>query len=370
MPVTSLLSPTLPPQISCQPKIVSCIDPLQDRRWTNLVERHPDGCLFHSTEWLKALSRTYGYKPLAFTTSAAEASFTNGLVFCEVDSWLTGKRLVSLPFSDHCTPLVENDDDLAAFTTILEEESKNGTWRYVEVRPLEPLPMSTALPRLTVPYTFHKLDLSPDMRTLLRNCHKDSTQRKIMRADREGLGYREGTSEEMLDQFYRLLTITRQRHFRPPQPREWFENLIEGFGGALKIRVAMKDNEAVAALLTIRYKDTMFYKYGGSDRRFNHLGTMQMVMWKAIVDAKNSGLQYFDFGRTDAGQDGLITFKRRWGSVQTNLFYSRYGLSDRITHSFEPSKTSWKSKLATRLMTGMPPQILSAFGSMVYRHVG
>src|SRR5580704_12775701 len=110
MSVTSLLSPTLPPQTSCQPKVISCIDPIQDRRWTNLVEMHPDGCLFHSAEWLKALSRTYGYKPLAFTTSAAEPTLTDGLVFCQVESWLTGKRLVSLPFSDHCAPLVENDD--------------------------------------------------------------------------------------------------------------------------------------------------------------------------------------------------------------------------------------------------------------------
>ncbi len=41
------------------------------------------------------------------TTCAPDAPLTDGVVFCEVDSWLTGRRLVSLPFSDHCEPLLQ-----------------------------------------------------------------------------------------------------------------------------------------------------------------------------------------------------------------------------------------------------------------------
>jgi hypothetical protein len=35
------------------------------------------------------------------------------LVFCRVRSWLTGRRSISLPFSDHCEPLVESHEALA-----------------------------------------------------------------------------------------------------------------------------------------------------------------------------------------------------------------------------------------------------------------
>jgi CelD/BcsL family acetyltransferase involved in cellulose biosynthesis len=370
MPVLEYLSGTLPQSVSREPKVVSYLDPIQDRRWNQFVDAHPRGCLFHSSAWLEALSRTYGYKPVAYTTSAAERSLKNGIVFCQVESWLTGRRLVSLPFSDHCEPLVDDGDDIHALAAILEEESKGGQWRYVEMRPLQPFEISPALPRATVPYTFHRLDLTPDLRTLFRNCHKDSTQRKVTRAEREGLKYREGTTEDFLEHFYRLLTITRKRHRRPPQPREWFENLIDRFGDALKIRIAFKGDEAVSALLTIRHKQTMYYKYGGSDRRFNHLGTMHLVMWRAIEEAKNSGLQYFDFGRTDAGQQGLITFKRRWGSVQSDLIYSRYGLSNKITHRFESSDSNWQARLANLVLAHMRPGFLSVVGRALYRHVG
>ncbi len=347
-----------------------CIEPLKDLRWEEFVRRHPRASVFHSSAWLAALSRTYGYQPIAYTTSAAGQSLENGMVFCRVESWLTGRRLVSLPFSDHCEPLVDTPEDMASITLALEQESRAGRWRYIEMRPLQGREMVTELAHAAIPYCFHQLDLGPDIDTLFRNCHKNSTQRKILRAEREGLRYREGSTEELLDYFYRLHTLTRQRHHRPPQPRKWFVHLIDGFGDALKIRVAFQGERPVAAMVTIRHKDTLVYKYGGSDSRFNHLGSIHLLLWRAIQEAKASGLHFFDFGRTEAAQLGLITFKKRWGATQSSLTYSRYGLSDGIGHMFETSGSSWKSRVAKYLLSHMQPGVLSLAGRALYRHVG
>ncbi len=357
---------TIPP--SRQRNVIRCIEPLEDRRWDELVERHPRAAVFHSRAWLSALARTYQYRPVAYVTSADGQRLGSGMVFCQVESWLTGRRLVSLPFSDHCEPLVDRQSDLDAITMALEEEERHGQWRYIETRPLWRTPIVTSLHRAMLPFTFHELDLEPDLATLFRNCHKNSTQRKILRAERESLQCREGSTDELLDDFYKLLTITRQRHRRPPQPRDWFVNLIESFGDALKIRVTLKDNRPVAAIVTIRHKDTMYYKYGGSDRSFNHLGSMHFLLWGAIQEAKSAGLRFFDFGRTDADQHGLITFKKRWGTAQSDLIYSRY--SRDVTQSFESSATSWKYKAARYLLARMQPGVLSLAGRALYRHVG
>src|ERR1700704_505888 len=83
-------------------KAIYEIHPLDDPRWSELVGRHPFSSMFHSREWLHALHRTYGYQPIAFTTSQPGAKLQDAVLFCRVDSWLTGRRLVSLPFSDHC----------------------------------------------------------------------------------------------------------------------------------------------------------------------------------------------------------------------------------------------------------------------------
>jgi hypothetical protein len=352
------------------PRVANSIEPLSDSRWSEFVERHPRSSVFHSTAWLTALSRTYGYKPIAYTTSSVEQDLENAVVFCQVESWLTGRRLVSLPFSDHCEPLVTTDDQLDFLTGALEQESRDGRWSYLEIRPLRPIKIATSLRHMEVTYAFHQLDLGPSLDIIFSNFHKNSTQRKIQRAEREGLTYCEGSTLQLLDQFYELVKITRKRQKLPPQSRRWFANLMDCFGEALKIRVALKGGRPVAAMLTIRHKDTLMYKYGCSDSRFNKLGGVHLLFWRAIQEAKTSGLRFLDFGRCDAGQQGLITFKNRWGATQSKLTYSRYGVAETSTHIFDLYAKEWKSKAAKYVLSHLPTCVLSMIGRVVYKHIG
>lgn len=353
-----------------EPKLAQCIQPLQDPRWDAFLEEHPRASVFHSSAWLRALQETYGYEPIAFTTNTPRQMLQNAMVFCRVESWLTGRRLVSLPFSDHCEALIDTEEDANALTSALEQEFLREKWRYMELRPLISLRLTTRLHHSAVPYTFHLLDLDPDIDTLFRNFHKSSIQRKIRRAEREKLTLAEGTSEELLDQFYRLFVITRKRHRLPPPPRRWFSNLVNCLGDTLKIRVASHQGKAVAAMITLRYKDTMVYKYGCSDARFNNLGSMPLLYWTAIQEAKAAGLRLFDFGRTDAGQQGLITFKGRWGADEAVVNYSRYSSSEQCAHAFDLSAAKWKSRAAKFTLGHVPGAALSTIGRMLYKHIG
>jgi lipid II:glycine glycyltransferase (peptidoglycan interpeptide bridge formation enzyme) len=345
-------------------------DPLADVRWDAFVAKHPRSSVFHSSQWLEALRKTYGYSAIAYTTSAPGEELENAIVLCRVDSWLTGKRLVSLPFSDHCEPLVECREELQTLTAGLEEEMRASKSRYIELRPLTPIKIESRLQLTLTPYAFHRIDLSPGIETLFKNLHKDSIQRKIMRAQREGLSYEEGRSEPLLDEFYELLTLSRQRHRLPPQPKEWFRNLMECLGDSLKTRIARKDGRAVAAMMTVRYKDTLVYKYGGSDHRYHNLGGMHLLYWTSIQEAKASGLRFFDLGRTDADQAGLITFKKRWGASQSILTYSRFSVSRSPKHVFELSSKRNVKTMARELVAHLPSSVLSVLGRALYKHVG
>ena len=84
------------------------LNPLEHPPWGRFVACHPLSSAFHSTGWLTALQRTYGYEPVVYTIIPASTELENGIVFCRVKSWLSGFRLVSLPFSDHCQPLVDD----------------------------------------------------------------------------------------------------------------------------------------------------------------------------------------------------------------------------------------------------------------------
>lgn len=369
-PAMGLWHPSETHESRLQEKPIHSFDPLQDRRWDSFVEGHPRASIFHTSAWLTALRRTYGYEPVAFTTSAFGQELENALVFCRVESWLTGRRLVSLPFSDHCDPLIEQEDAVGLVARISQHELSQNRWKYVEVRPLRAIAGSPELCQTAVPYAFHQLDLTRDLNTIFCSFHKNSIQRKIQRAEREGLRYGEGTTPEFLDQFYRLFKVTRERHRVPPQPRKWFVNLVECLGSALKIRVAYKGDKAVAAMLTLRHKDTLIYKYGCSDPLFNNLGSMHLLYWRAIEEAKKDGLRTFDLGRTDADQQGLITFKNRWGAKQSTLTYSRYSTSQSSTHFFDVTTGNWKARTGQYVLSHLPSRVVTKIGELLYGHVG
>jgi CelD/BcsL family acetyltransferase involved in cellulose biosynthesis len=349
-------------------KAIYPIDPLQDPRWAELVDRHPGASVFHTVAWLEALQRTYGYQPVAYTTSAPGARLEDGQVFCKVESWITGRRLISLPFSDHCEPLLGDAPDAAAFPTALEQTLRREKLRYIEIRPLQPLAAATDLCRPAQSYAFHQIDLRPDLAALFGNCHRSSTQRKIQRAEREGLIYETGRSEALLDAFWNLLLITRRRHGIPPQPRNWFRNLIRSFGDALQIRVAYRDGQPLASILTLRRKDTLVYKYGCSDARFNNLGGTQLLFWRAIEEAKRDGLRVFDLGRSDSGNAGLIEFKNRWGAARSTLTYMRISASPPRGMAGDAG-AGWPRRIAKTVLARVPDRLLCMIGSALYRHI-
>ncbi len=341
------------------------IDPIHDPAWLDLVERHPRASVFHTPGWLGALRRTYGYEPVALTTSPPAQELANGVVFCRVSSWVTGCRIVSVPFTDHCEPLVDDGKQLRCILEAAHGEWNGDGWKYIEIRPTD-FDLS-GFPDLSKSQTFcfHRLDLLPSLEELLRGFHKDCVRRKIQRAEREGLVYEEGRSEALLEKFYRLLVLTRQRHLLLPPPLAWFRNLIACMGDTLKIRLACKDGQPVASILTLSYKATLVYKYGCSDRRFSELGGTQLLFWKAIQEAKRNGLRELDMGRSDWDNLGLIRFKNRWGAARSTLTYWRYG-----SVATEFANIGWSAQIARLICGHMPHDLLTRAGSILYRHVG
>jgi CelD/BcsL family acetyltransferase involved in cellulose biosynthesis len=350
--------------------VPSYIQPLEDTRWNDLVATHPHATIFHTAKWLEALRRTYGYEPIVITTSPSGSELQNGLVLCRVNSWLTGCRLVSLPFSDHCDPLVDDETEIKALLSTLEQQLRQEKLRYVEIRSERALVPTPALFQSTYQHCLHQIDLTPSLETLFHNCHKDSTQRKIRRAERENLVYEEGRSETHLDIFFRLLVLTRRRHQLPPQPRTWFRNLIDCFGESLKIRIALKDRRPVASILTMQYKDTLVYKYGCCDAQFNDLGGMHLLLWKSIEEAKQQGLSVMDLGRSTCENTGLITFKDRLGSTRSVLKYVRFALSADSKGHFVPTGADWRERAAKRVFSRLPDRILCSIGDLIYKHIG
>jgi hypothetical protein len=340
------------------------LDPCTDGRWPRFLDRHPAASVFHSVGWLDALRRTYRYEPVVYTTSRPGEELSEGFPFCRLDSWLSGRWLISLPFSDHAALLADAGDVLRGMFSFLGREIGTNGCRYVEIRPTAPLTIPTAGLRESAAFYWHRLNLEKEIDALVGSFHKNCVRRKIRRAEREGLIYAEGRTEKLIREFYKLLIATHRRHGLPPQPLSWYRNLVQCLGNGIQIRVAYKNDCAVASIITLTYKRTMFYKYGCSDARYHKLGGMLLLLWRAVQDAKASGLCALDMGRSDCDNAGLIRFKEHWGAERSTLSYWGNPARGRL------NQNSWHVTAARKVITVLPNAVLPFVGRLTYKHLG
>lgn len=343
------------------------IDPVNDPRWENLVRRHPKASIFHTVNWLRSLHDTYGYEPVVYTTSQSATELQNGIVFCRVASWMTGRRLVSLPFSDHCEPLCSSSEETRSLLAGLKNVCDEQHLRYLEVRPVCETPSREGGHgfKPSAKYVLHTVDLRSGIDQLFRSFDKDCVQRRIHRAERAGMSEKVGRSEELLKSFYAMFVATRGRHHVPPIPYLWFKNLTRLLGDSMQVRLAYRNGEPISAILTLHFRGTVYYKYGCSDTRHKRFGATPWLLWRAIEEARSQDAINFDLGRSEASNAGLLAFKNHWASQSAPLVYWKFP-----EESFIDSVDGWKLNLAKRVFSCMPNPLLRLTGRLIYRHIG
>jgi hypothetical protein len=344
------------------------IDPLRDRRWESLVHRHPHASVYYTVGWLETLRRTYGYEPVALTNCPPTGDLKSALLFCDIHSWTTGHRMVSLPFSDHCAPLCDCGTEFGSLIGHLQATRAKRKWKYLEIRPVNGAFDGIAKKlgfETSDKYIMHCLNLEPAAEEIFRRLHKDSVQRRVRHAERVGVVELCGRSQRLLKDFYQLLVRTRARHNLPPQPYAWFRNLLDSMGNAVDLRVAYMEKTPVAAVLILHFKDTSYYKYGCSDERFHHLGSVPFLLWRAILNAKSIGSTTFDLGRTGVDQHGLLQFKNHWAPVSELVKYWRFPPGPSFS-----SIRGWKLSVVKRVCAYLPDRLLRIAGTLLYPHIG
>jgi lipid II:glycine glycyltransferase (peptidoglycan interpeptide bridge formation enzyme) len=282
----------------------------------------------------------------------------------EVKSFLTGKRGVSLPFSDHCGPILSNGITPQEIIDFVTTHGKKSGWKYIEFRET-----STFLKNEPPSEYFfgHILNLSEDVNKIFFS-FKESTRRNIRKADREGVKVGIFSSLESMKEFYRLNCITRRHHGLPPQPYYFFKKVHEhiisknlGF-----VVLASHNNKIIAGAVYFHYGDKAFYKYGAFDRQFQHLRANNLVMWEAIQWYSQNGYKILCFGRTEPENKGLRQFKAGWGTKEQIINYHKYDLRK---ESFV--KNSYSSTgLYNKIFSLMPIPLLRITGAILYKHIG
>jgi len=338
------------------------IDPAADPQWLSFLGSAEDASIFHHPAWLTVLGETYRYTPVCLMASD-DGRAVGVLPLMEVRSWLTGKRAVCLPFSDACGALVRDESALRALLHVADELRNERRWSYVEIR-------NSVVPDGFTPsghYKRHVTDLRRDPETLLQTLNQHA-RRKLRKAETSGVRVEQRTDDEALREFIRLNALTRRKHGVLPQPDSLFWNIQKRLlePGLGFLGVATLDGRIVAANLFLHWKDTIVYKYGASDDRAAASAAGYAVMWDAMRWGCEHDFTRFDFGRTDVTGEGLLQFKRGWGSREMDLVYARR--SDTM-NGIERSEPGLQDRLKP-LISRLPVPVLKLIGARAYPHVG
>ena len=340
------------------------IDPHTDPRWLEFLARHPGSTIFHHPQWIRALETTYRYRPCSFGF-VEEGRLTGLLPLLEIRSWLTGARGVSLPFSDFGGPLITSNATLRSVADHCRSLLAEKHWKYVEFRGDVEIASTVAGQH----FKRHRLQLGKDTDAVFRGFDKSQTQRSVRKAEKSGVVVERSTDPHSMDEFVRLNYITRKKHGMPPQPSSFFRNVhkfVIGTGLGF-VSLARIGNAVAAAAVYLTHNDTVYYKFGASDESLLKSRPNHALMWDAIRWGCEHGFKNFDFGRTDLDNEGLLEYKRGWGTVETDVVYRRFLGAATDAQAIGEQGLLEKVKPVFRRM---PIPVLKIIGKVLYGHVG
>jgi FemAB-related protein (PEP-CTERM system-associated) len=320
--------------------------------------------------WLGLLAKLYNYTAIQLITRNAAGQITGYLPLCAMQSVLTGRRLVSLPFTDE-QPLLAVDQ--ASANALIDQAiglAQQQRARYLELRTgsNEILGQRADLVADDL-YARWTLPLTAEADQVWKGLRKP-VQHQVKKAQKLGVKVHVAQKREQVEQYYRLHLLTRsKKHGMPAQPRSYFYGLWDVYAadGGMQLLLAEYEGAIIAGMILRAARDTIHYAYGASDERFLNLAPNNLLMWEAIAAGCRQGYATFDFGRTARDNQGLMEFKRRWGAIQEPLIYYYY---PQVQGLASTSEQSLKFRLLTTAWRHVPLRLAGPLGGYLYKHLG
>jgi len=341
---------------------ISIVNPMIDKNWDRSIPQYDDELpVFYSRAWANALTSSYGYKPLYFSISD-NGHLRAFIPVMEIDSLLTGRRGVALPFTDTCDPLVSCKEDFAALLGAILAHGKSSDWKYFELRG-----GYDYLAHETPSETFieHQIDLKPSLDSIEQNI-RNSFKRNIQKSIRNNVKIKIAQTRQAFRHFIDLNSLTRRRHGIPPQPKAFFRNL---YNSCIKdhgfVFLAIHDQKVIASAIFLTHQKHVTYKYGASDFGFQNLRPNNLLIYEALKFFKERGYQRLTLGRTHPGNAGLIQFKNGLTKMTNAVHYYRYNFS-----KGEFVQVNGGLEKFNPIFNRMPISLLNFAGKIFYKHMG
>ncbi|MCC6643280.1 peptidoglycan bridge formation glycyltransferase FemA/FemB family protein [Candidatus Peregrinibacteria bacterium] len=178
------------------------------------------------------------------------------------------------------------------------------------------------------------IDLSGSENDILAQM-KPKGRYNIKLAEKKGVEVKsvDGESGELADleakvtEFYGLLSETTARDGFSGHGRDYYLNMLLVLKDKAKLYIAYWGGVPIAGILVTFFKDKAIYYFGVSGDQHRNLMAPYLLQWKAMQEAKNRGIKWYDLlgiAPEGAGNKhewaGVTEFKLKFGGVRIDYF--------------------------------------------------
>jgi hypothetical protein len=340
------------------------------QKWDAFVMNHPDGAISHLSCWKNVLEKTFKHFEPLYLILDEDGLIRGGIPCFVVNSYLTGKRIVSLPLTDNCSPLVSTKEDLLALIDYLIMFKEKIGAKYIELKPKNSIHLEQ-LSKL-IPYYYyynHELMINKEPDLLRKSFDRTCIRQRISRAEKSNITIIHSASSYDIEKFHRLHVLLRKRHGLPPMPFLLFANMWEFLNPENKmiLNIAMLNNTEIAAIIALPFGNTVQLEFAASNDAYMQYSPNHLLYWELIKFAYHKGYQTVDFGRTSPDNEGLLQFKRRWGTREKVVPYFYFPEAQGVSAE---NRNSMRIKAIKTICSKLPDNVLKLVGNYVYNHLG
>jgi serine/alanine adding enzyme len=334
--------------------------PVQE--WQSYVGSHPEGNYYHLPQWQEVIKESLNHKPFYLFARNGEGKMIGILPLFQIRSILTGRRLVSLPFSHTCGPLADSEDTIKVLIDRARSLSDELSCSYMEIRTIQPLSLGL---EIDDHFHIHVLKLSEPKEMWQKTIDRRARQ-AVGKARRDGVIVKTHDSAEAFEVFHALNLQTKRRLGVPGHHREFFMAIHKHMKDYARLYLAELQNKFVAGALMLNFNGVAGYSYAASDSRYLKQCPNDLLAWQAIEDSWNAGFHSFDLGKTDPGNLGLSHFKEKWGAQPHKLHFHYYPRAPVLVSS---NRSGMKYRLFTTVWRKVPLPLVKALSPTIFRQL-
>ena len=308
---------------------------LDENKWRNFVEAHPQGNIFHTPEMFRVFAQTKGHQSTLWA-AVDKSGYPLALLQPVLVTLLNGplRQLTTRAIaygSVLCAPGPEGKQALTLLLQTYKREARNKAL-FSELRNLFDMSdLQGILAEHGFVYEDHLnflINLNCSAEEVLQSIGQ-RTRKKIRKGLRDGLvQMSEATNAAELEHWYDVLQKTYSNAQVPLAERSLFVAAFKELypKGMAKFLLAKINGVTAACSIELPYKKIIYGWYGGSDREYSDYLPNEMLIWHILEWGAHNGYHLYDVGGAGKPDEeyGVRDFKAKFGGELVNFGRNTY----------------------------------------------